>query len=613
MATVSRDKLFRLEAIKQAPGADGTAAGPTRYKFRANDGEWDRYQDRLSVKGWQLDAFKANPVLLFNHNASALPIGKAHVYVEGDALMAEVEFDQDDEFARKVEQKVAKGILSAVSVRYLMHKYHQNERGGFDSDEHELLELSVVTIPGNQRATRAKGLDDVQDVVDAFTKAFTKSLGAQGASTTHTERAAMDEQQIKAMQERLAALEAEKKAADEAKALEARKAADEAHAQRIADMAQAKILDAAKGNRDGFAPMLQKTADVSVGKSAAEGTGINFARFVKAQAAAKMMGRNPADVAKGWGYNDVAKALSESVFEDGGSLVRPEYAAEFIELLRNKTVIRKAGARTVPMGSSLTFDGQASAASASYGGSTENIAPSSPKTSQPLVLSERKLRALVPVPNDLIRNASRSAEEFVRDDLLRVMALKEDEKFLYGAGTVFEPRGLQSQLVASHKFAMTALTAAGKPTIEEMKRQLNKVLKTIEKANLDVVNGAWFVSPSIKNAVLDAVGPGGEGSNALEREYNERGTWRGFPVLTTNQIAETSTADLFFFAMEHVIIGESMAMALETFPNGTYHDGSSVVSGISTDQTVIRAITKHDIGLRYNTAGVNVTGMTWGI
>lgn len=166
----ARTKAFRLEAVKdasgQVPGAADDSA-PKIYKFKASDGDWDHYQDRLSIQGWKLETFNANPIILHNHDAGdggwlglsrkdVLPIGRGRVYVEGDALMVDIEFDQDDEFARRVEGKVAKGMLNAVSVRYLMKKYRENERGGYDSDEQELLEISVVTIPGNARATIAK-------------------------------------------------------------------------------------------------------------------------------------------------------------------------------------------------------------------------------------------------------------------------------------------------------------------------------------------------------------------------------------------------------------------------------------------------------------------------
>ncbi len=181
---LSRSLLFTSRKDVPATGD----ARPRFFSFCANDGDFDRYNDRLSVQGWMLDAFNANPVVLYNHDDGSgglfgtgrkdvLPIGKGRAYVQGDALLVDVEFDQEDDFARKVESKVARGILNAVSVRYLMHRYHENERGGFDCEQQELLEISVVTIPGNQRAVRVKELADeraafIQDMAKAVVVAL---------------------------------------------------------------------------------------------------------------------------------------------------------------------------------------------------------------------------------------------------------------------------------------------------------------------------------------------------------------------------------------------------------------------------------------------------------
>jgi hypothetical protein len=185
-------RSLQLAAVrKDAAALTAVEAGSGRrvYTFKASDGDFDRYSDRLSVKGWRVDAYNANGVVLFNHDDGAmaartgaepaLPIGKGRVYVENDALMIDVEFDDEDEFAKRVERKVAKGILNAVSVRYLMLPGHfrQNERGGFDCDAQELLEVSVVTIPGNARALRAKSLEaEGDDIVERIAKRVVELL-----------------------------------------------------------------------------------------------------------------------------------------------------------------------------------------------------------------------------------------------------------------------------------------------------------------------------------------------------------------------------------------------------------------------------------------------------
>ena len=59
-------------------------------KFVASTASPDRYGDVVDQKGWDLSAYNRNPVVLFNHNPSQMPIGKGKAYVENDQLMLEV-------------------------------------------------------------------------------------------------------------------------------------------------------------------------------------------------------------------------------------------------------------------------------------------------------------------------------------------------------------------------------------------------------------------------------------------------------------------------------------------------------------------------------------------
>lgn len=161
------------------PAPEGVAAPvqPKTFLFRANDGDFDRYNDRNKVSGWLLANYNANPIVLLNHDDGSggffdpprpvMPIGKARAYTTPDALMAEIEFDQGDPLALDAQRKVEQGFLNAVSVRYRLTsgKYRENERGGYDSDEQELLEISLVNLPGNQRAVRVKSLDEQIEAV----------------------------------------------------------------------------------------------------------------------------------------------------------------------------------------------------------------------------------------------------------------------------------------------------------------------------------------------------------------------------------------------------------------------------------------------------------------
>lgn len=138
------------------------------FRFVASTSASDRYNDVIDQEGWDLKGFNANPIVLFNHNSLDLPIGRGKVEVKNNQLMIEVEFDQSDEFAKKIEQKVKDGFINAVSVGFnpieatprssldKNHKYYS--KFGTLFSKAELLEVSIVTIPANSEATMAKSI-----------------------------------------------------------------------------------------------------------------------------------------------------------------------------------------------------------------------------------------------------------------------------------------------------------------------------------------------------------------------------------------------------------------------------------------------------------------------
>jgi len=134
-----------------------------KVSFVASSATPDRYGDIIDQKGWILDNYKKNPVVLLNHDSNQLPIGKGNVYLRDDKLVIDVEFDSEDERAKEVERKAKKGFMNAVSVGFRPlesksrselpedNKYY-GQRGMYYSKA-ELLEVSIVTIPANGEAT----------------------------------------------------------------------------------------------------------------------------------------------------------------------------------------------------------------------------------------------------------------------------------------------------------------------------------------------------------------------------------------------------------------------------------------------------------------------------
>lgn len=132
----------------------------------------DRMGDIISLKGWQLKEFRKNPVVLFGHNSSIPPIGKAlKVWKTDNELRALAQFMDIDisPFADSVFRMYKQKFLKAVSVGFIPKEWEIIEDE--DEDEwfpafkflkQELLEFSAVPIPANPDAimdAKSAGID----------------------------------------------------------------------------------------------------------------------------------------------------------------------------------------------------------------------------------------------------------------------------------------------------------------------------------------------------------------------------------------------------------------------------------------------------------------------
>ena len=128
----------------------------------------DRMGDKIMAGGWKLDAYRKNPVMLWAHDSSMLPVAKAtNVRIDNGKLRATAEFTPAgmSKFNDTVFEMYKGGFLSATSVGFMPLKWayvDDNERSGIDFMEQELLEFSAVPVPANAEAlieARAAGID----------------------------------------------------------------------------------------------------------------------------------------------------------------------------------------------------------------------------------------------------------------------------------------------------------------------------------------------------------------------------------------------------------------------------------------------------------------------
>jgi HK97 family phage prohead protease len=133
-----------------------------RATFTISSSAPDRESDTISVAGWSTDNYKRNPVVLWGHDQSALPVGRVtNLFSDGNTLKAEVEFATADvnPVAEMVYQGVKKGFIKATSVGFQPIEWQINEerqKSGsvppVDFTKTELLELSIVNVPANAEA-----------------------------------------------------------------------------------------------------------------------------------------------------------------------------------------------------------------------------------------------------------------------------------------------------------------------------------------------------------------------------------------------------------------------------------------------------------------------------
>lgn len=144
-------------------------------QFTISTASVDRMGDTIDVKGWKLDNYRKNPVVLWGHDATSLPVAKANkVWIEDGKLKAETEFTPPGmaRFNDAVFDMLKAGFLNATSVGFAPLKYaftdDPQRRFGIDFMEQELLEFSVVSVPANPEAlidARSAGID-INPVVD---------------------------------------------------------------------------------------------------------------------------------------------------------------------------------------------------------------------------------------------------------------------------------------------------------------------------------------------------------------------------------------------------------------------------------------------------------------
>lgn len=128
----------------------------------------DRDDDRIMQDGWDLDNYHKNPVILYGHDYSSVPIARSLSTGVDDEnrLRFRAQFTPRElnPFGFMIYELAAEGYIKTTSVGFFPKKYGRDpeiddmaddEKGWFGPvlfEEQELLELSIVPVPSNAAA-----------------------------------------------------------------------------------------------------------------------------------------------------------------------------------------------------------------------------------------------------------------------------------------------------------------------------------------------------------------------------------------------------------------------------------------------------------------------------
>lgn len=145
-------ELKQWQATVSAMFDAESAAQP---EMRISTSAVDRDGDRVLAQGADLTNFLKNPTLLWAHDASSLPIGTVtRLDVQPNEIRAGWRWFEGDEFASRVKNAWAQGIVRAASIGFMPIAATPNDAGGYDYTRWELFELSLCPLPANPEAVR---------------------------------------------------------------------------------------------------------------------------------------------------------------------------------------------------------------------------------------------------------------------------------------------------------------------------------------------------------------------------------------------------------------------------------------------------------------------------
>jgi HK97 family phage major capsid protein len=300
------------------------------------------------------------------------------------------------------------------------------------------------------------------------------------------------------------------------------------------------------------------------------------------------------------GSPDQVRSLVAGTNSAGGNLVFTQ-PMEFIEILRNRTILGQAGARflTGLVNGPVAFPRQITAGAAAW--RAENVGSDDSDTDSTydqLTLSPKYVHRHTAWSRQLLVQSSQDIESLVRDDLARVLAIALDYAGINGGGSN-EPVGILGGTLA------TAVTG-GAAGLAIALTHLCQMEVAVSEGNADGKPLAFVTNPAQRSKTRQV--QYFSGTNGIPLWVNEDGADQlnggrvlGYPAYVSNQVPKNLTKGTSTTVCSGWIFGDFSELYVATWGNGM----EMVVDPYSKKKQgliEIAAFLMADIGVRHGVA-----------
>lgn len=609
----------------------------------------DRYGDIVMPEGAK---FQLPIPLLWQHDHQS-PVGQvtsAKVTAEGIEIKATLaKADSPSQLAARLEeawQSIRLGLVKGLSIGFRPIEYAYIDEGGVRYTSWEWYELSVVTVPANAEGTiqTVKSIDERLRAASGkpqIASKTEKSAGATAQKNSQTKGFKMNiSEQIKTFETKRATLDAERQAVmsksfDEGRTLDTEeeekydevsaeiKSVD-AHLARLRDMESTKASTAQPVQKSAGGTVVNTTdnrapAVIHVEKPLEKG--IAFARFTKSLAAANGSRSEALEIAKRQYPRDaklhhvLKSAVGAGTTTDpqwAGSLVEyQEYAEDFIEFLRPKTIIGQFGQGNIPQLRKVPFNirihAQTSGGSANWVGQGK-AKPLTRFDFESVTFGFSKVATIAVITDELIRFSNPAADAMVRDQLAEAVIARLDQDFVNPAKIA-----VQDVSPASITNGAAQIPSTGSPDTDS-----TNAFQVFIDANLQPTGAVWLMSSTTALALSKRKNPLGQ------KEYPDMtmfgGTFEGLPAIVSqyvgNLLVLVNAPDIYLADDGGVAVDmsreASLEMESEPVGDSVTPTPTEMVSMFQTNSVAIRAERWINWKRRRTAAVAVITGVNYG-